>query len=336
MTPPSVPSDPIWPSGGPEDGDGATYLPGERVTMELAIQVMKGYSDTLELARWAEAENLAGLAVADHYLPGVGQNTYALDQLSVLAAVAAGTSDLKLSSLVSPITFRHPAVMLKTAVTIDEISGGRFSLGIGAGWLQEEHDRFGLELPPVGERFDRLTEALDYVRAGLAGGESGFEGRYYTLEGGNRLEPTGHNVRLIVGGGGSRRTPTLAGEKADEFNVFPAREPYGPRIQRALEAAASAGRDPKELTVSTAFPLVVASAPTDVERRLKEVAASRGTTAEVVRTTWSEIGIPMGTPDEYRAGLERLEALGVKRVYFQMSFDTVDQIKRSIELLRGA
>ncbi len=303
--------------------------------MELAIQVMKGYSDTLELALWAEAEELAGLAVADHYLSGVGENTYALDQLTVLAAVAARTSDLKLSTLVSPITFRHPAAMLKTAVTIDEISSGRFSLGVGAGWMQEEHDRFGLGLPAVGERLDRLAEALDYLRTGLGGAESGFKGHYYSLEAGHRLEPTGRNVRLIVGGAGGHRTPALAGEKADEFNVFPGREPFGPRIERALDAAAAAGRDPEELMVSTAFPLVIAG-PGDLERRLDEVAASRGTSADHVRTRWSEMGIPVGAPGEFRESLERLEALGVRRVYFQMSFDSVDQIKRSIALVRDS
>ncbi|MGA7270734.1 MAG: LLM class flavin-dependent oxidoreductase [Acidimicrobiia bacterium] len=304
--------------------------------MQLAVQVMKGYSDTLELARWAEAEGLAGLAVADHYLSGVGENSYALDQLTVLAAVAARTSTLPLCTLVSPITFRHPAVMLKTAVTIDEISQGRFSLGVGAGWMQEEHDRFGLALPPVGERMDRLTEALDYLRAGLEGAEAGFQGRYYNLESGNRLEPAGGTVELIVGGAGAHRTPALAGQKADEYNVFPAREPFGPRIERARKAAARAGRDPGALFVSTAFPLVVAAGPRDVERRLDQVATSRGTSAERVRTRWSEMGIPIGTPAQYREGLQRLESLGIQRVYFQMSFDSVDQIKTSIDLLRSS
>lgn len=302
------------------------------VRMQLAVQTMSSYSASLQLARWAETEGLAGFAVADHYL--VGQDsTYALDQLTLLAAIAAETERIQLSTLVSPITFRHPAVMWKTAVTIDEISGGRFGLGLGAAWMEEEHERFGFDFPATGERFDRMTETLAYLTTMRTGDESGFEGDHYRLAAGPAPEPRGETVRLIVGGSGPRRTPELAGRYADEFNVYPSRHPLGPRIQKARSAAAAAGRDPADLLVSTAFPLVVGADDEEVDLRISQIAASRGSDPERIRSRWPQAGIPVGPPDAYRGGLEALEAEGVERVYFQVAFDSFDDIRRMVGLL---
>lgn len=300
--------------------------------MELAVQTMTNYPDTLALARWAEEAGAAGLAVADHYLSSP-ESTFALDQLTVLAAVAAQTTTLELSSLVSPVTFRHPAVMFKVGQTLDHISGGRFTLGVGAGWMAEEHERFGLSLPEMGERFDRLTEALGYLRAAIGGDESGFSGDYYRLAGGPPLKPTPVNLRLVVGGGGNRRTPDLAGTYADEFNVFPAERPYAERIERARSTAAETGRDPDSLFVSTAFPLVVGENQKDVDESIEEVARLRGTEPERIRTRWAELGIPVGTADEVKSHLEQMEKDGIRRVYFQMAFDSLDRIQHVFGLV---
>lgn len=160
------------------------------VSMQLAVQTMTSYAASLELARWAEEEGLAGFTVADHYLTG-DQATYALDQLTVLAAVAAGTEHIALSTLVSPVTFRHPAVMWKTAVTIDEISGGRFSLGVGAAWMEEEQLEVRVRLPRAWRALERLSEALAYLTALRSGDENGFQGDYYRLASGPTPEPRG-------------------------------------------------------------------------------------------------------------------------------------------------
>lgn len=303
------------------------------VSVQLALQTMRGYADTVELARWAETEELAAFTVADHYLASA-RTSYALDQLTVMAAVAVETERIELATLVSPITFRHPAVMLKTAVTIDEISGGRFSLGVGAGWMEAEHERFGLEFPPTAERFDRLAETLAYLRAAVDGDESGFEGNHYRLAPGPVAQPTGANLRLVVGGSGPRRTPDLAGRFADEFNLSPSEEPYPSRIERARRAATAAGRDPDALAISTAFPVVVGVDETEVDGRIEAVAARRGVEPGEIRTRWSDVGIPIGTVDRYRSHLAALEDEGIRRVYFQVAFDAIEDVQRSIALLR--
>ena len=302
------------------------------MTADLAVQTMTSFESSVTLARWAEENGLAGFAVADHYLSG-RDDPYALDQLVVLGGVAARTERIELSTLVSPITFRHPAVMLKSAATLAEMSGGRFTLGVGAGWMEPEHDLFGLPFPGVGERFEMMTEALGYLTAALDEGAPGFEGRHYRLAAGTTPLPNGPNIRLVVGGSGPTRTPALAGRFAHEFNAFPADTPYQPRIAAARQSAAAAGRDPDELLISCAFPLLVAETAADVERRIVEVGRARRADPERVRTRWSELGIPFGTVDEVRSGLEDLAAAGIQRVYFQLGLDDVETAIHSVSLL---
>ncbi len=294
---------------------------------------MTDYRGTLALAEWAEADGLAALAVADHYLSGP-DDAFALDQLTLLGAIAARTERIELSTLVSPVTFRHPAVMLKAAVTLDEISRGRFSLGVGTGWMPEEHTAFGLDFPPLRERFDRLEDALRYLRAGLSGNGEGYRGRYFRLEEGFAPQPRGEGVKLVVGGGGPQRTPRLAGTFADEFNAFPSSDPYRPRIEVALTAASDVGRDPSSVLVSTAFPLVLGEDEADVAVRIERVAERRGVDPAAVRTRWGELGIPIGTAEQVAARLTAMEAEGVARVYFQVAFDPIEDIQRSVGILQ--
>ncbi|MDX1449968.1 MAG: LLM class flavin-dependent oxidoreductase, partial [Acidimicrobiia bacterium] len=264
--------------------------------MQICVQTMRAYTDTLALARWCEAEEVPALAVADHYLSGLRTDSEGYDQLVILGGIARETSTLDLCTLVSPLTFRHPAVHLKAGVTLDQMSADRFSLGIGAGWMELEHDSFGLELYPMGERFDRLEETLGYLRAALDGSGEGFEGRYYRLAAFDP-QPKPQNLRLIVGGGGKRRTPDLAGRFADEFNVFPDKEtPMHTRVARGIEVARQAGRDPNSLLVSTAFPAFVASDEDAAEALMQRRAERLETTVDEARASLDAYEIPHGTP----------------------------------------
>jgi alkanesulfonate monooxygenase SsuD/methylene tetrahydromethanopterin reductase-like flavin-dependent oxidoreductase (luciferase family) len=300
--------------------------------VEIAIQTMAGYRATLDLARWAEANGIVGLAAADHYLTSDETTSDpALDQLTVLAAVAAGTSSLQLATLVSPITFRHPAVLLKQAVSLDEISGGRFTLGVGTGWMEPEHSLFGIEFPAEAERFDRLEEALGYLRAALAPEPVGFRGRYYTLAPVD-FQPRPTHLRLIVGGTGGRRTPTLAGRFADEFNAYPGRADLAARVVLARAAAAEAGRDPDGLMISSAFPIVAGGTEAEYREALASFARRRGKTPEAIETRLVEVGIPHGTPDRLKEGIGALADLGVSRIYLQVGRADAPTVERSVEV----
>ncbi len=190
--------------------------------MELGLMVEPqfggSYQRLLELARWSEEQGLDAFARSDHYLNGE-ESAHATDALTSFGGLASETERIELVSLVSPLTFRHPGVLAKTAATLDEMSGGRFALGIGTGWMEAEHDAFGIELYTLREGFSRLFETLSYVRAAFAGTE-GFSGRHYDLAAGFEVLPRPVNVPIVVGGSGMKKTPTMAGRFADEYNMF--------------------------------------------------------------------------------------------------------------------
>ena len=150
--------------------------------MDLAVQTRGDWDLVLSAARWAEDRGLAAIALPDHYLErGDETERPAYDHLVHLAALARETSKIELVSLLSPVTFRHPAVYYKMGVTLDEISAGRFTMGIGTGWLDEEFTLFGLPYPDRGTRFEMLDECLAYLTAALSPGSKGFDGEHYQL-----------------------------------------------------------------------------------------------------------------------------------------------------------
>ena len=211
------------------------------------------YDELLGLARWSEANGLDCFARADHYLDG-SDSKPTTDALTTLAGLARDTDTIQLVVLVTPLTFRHPAIIAKSAATIDQMSAGRLGLGIGAGWMHGEHDAFGIELPEVWERFSRLFEVLAYVRSAFTSAE-GFRGRHYELQPIDVLPRPERPIPIIVGGSGPRKTPMYAGRFADEYNMFACgRATLERRVAVMREAAEAAGRNPDDVVVSFASP----------------------------------------------------------------------------------
>ena len=291
--------------------------------MEYAIQIVAPYEELSAAAHFSEARGLPALAVPDHYLyghdPAQAATRPAPDVFVQLGALARETTDLELVLLVSPVTFRHPAVLLKMGIELDLLSGGRFTLGLGTGWMEAEHEVFGFPFPPLAERFEMLEEAVAYIRAGLADPPTGFEGRHFRLLPWP-IRPRARRLRLLVGGIGPRRTPSIAGRYADEFNAF-----HGPgladRIAVARAAAVEAGRDPDALLVSSVTWVVAAPDRADLERRLDRIAARQGRRRDELDRLLEARRAIVGTFDEVRARLAELEALGVRRFYLQGGFD---------------
>lgn len=293
--------------------------------MEYALQVSGPYENVLAAARFSEERGLPALAIPDHYLMAIkeeqARTAPANDPLAQLAGLARETTTLELVVLVSPITFRHPAVLLKTAITIDNMSGGRFSLGVGTGWMDREHEVFGFEYPPVAERFDMLEEALAYLRAGLDPAHPGFEGTRYRLEPFPIAPMPVGRIKLLVGGTGARRTPYLAGTYADEFNVYPGQDMVD-RIARARDAAASAGRDPDALFLSSAGQVVGADTEQELDEILEERARASGMTREELSAYIARRSSPIATWDRLREQMMAMEGAGIRRFYLQGGYDT--------------
>ncbi len=280
------------------------------------------YADLLAAARWTEANGLASMARSDHYYSSRTPTPAATDAFTTLGGLARETTDLRLCVLVSPITFRHPAVIAKAAATVDEMSGGRLDLGLGTGWMELEHHAFGLDFPPWGERFDRLVETLQYLEAAFGDGSGTFSGEYYRFDGNALPKPTG--TRIVVGGSGATRTPTLAGIHAHEYNSFidtPANA--RPRIEVMRRAAEQAGRDPEAVMVSMMGSVFAAPDQASYRELLDREAAKRNLTPSEFEARMLEEGTPIGTPDRVGDALAALADIGVARIYLQW-FDLKD------------
>lgn len=239
------------------------------------------FEKTVAQAKAAEAAGFSLVTVMDHLnqIPGVGvPDEPMLEGWSVLAALARETTTVRLSTLVSGVTYRNPAMLAKTATTLDVISGGRALFGLGAAWYEAEHDAFGFGFPPIKERMDRLDEALTIVRGMFANERSSFEGVHYrTVDVINiprPVQPGG--PRIIVGGGGEQRTLRIAAKHADLTHWFPlGMETLNRKTDLLRQYAEEMGRDPSAIERTMAAPVIAAVDERSKQAILERVPAER-------------------------------------------------------------
>ncbi len=217
------------------------------------------YDDLLAVARRAEQLGFGAFFRSDHYLAmgdalAAGGLPGPTDAWITLAGLARDTSTIRLGTLVTAATFRLPGVLAIAVANVDQMSGGRIELGLGAGWYEQEHTAYGINFPDLGERFERLEEQLEIV-TGLwstpAGQAFTFAGKHYELTDSPALpKPAqGGHLPIIVGGGGQRRTPRLAARFATEFNLgFRSVDDFTAQRQRVLDACSAIGRDPASMS----------------------------------------------------------------------------------------
>ena len=220
------------------------------------------WDEILELARHCEATGWDGVYVADHFMPH-GDFTPDVDQSrpldgdtlecwSVVAALAAAVPRLRLGTLVSSVTYRHPAVLANVAAAVDNISHGRLLLGIGAGWQENEHAAYGIDGGTVSERLDRFEEACQLITSLLRERRTTFAGEHYRVtDAPNQPAPVQRPLPLLIGGGGERRTMRIAARYADEWNFWSTPEVLADKVRVLHDHCDALGRDPAELRVST-------------------------------------------------------------------------------------
>ena len=222
------------------------------------------FDRVVEQARAAEDAGFSLVTVMDHLyqIPGIGPVTEPmLEAWSTLAALARETGRVRLGTLVTGVTYRNPALLAKTATTLDVLSGGRAIFGIGAAWNEEEHIGYGFDFPPLRERMDRLDEALTIARAMFTQDRPSFTGRYYrideVLDVPRPIQPGG--PRVMVGGGGEQRTLKIAAKHADMTHWFPLGLEVLRHKKDVLAGHCDAiGRDPATVELTMAAPVVVA------------------------------------------------------------------------------
>jgi len=214
------------------------------------------WKDILEITTHCEQTGWDGVYFADHFMPN-GPGPEALDGntlecWSVIAALAASVPRLRLAPLVTSVTYRHPAVLANIAAAVDQISAGRLSLGIGAGWQENEHASYGITLGGVRERMDRLEEAAHILRSLLGERRTTFSGRYFQLtDAPNQPAPVQDRLPLLIGGGGEQRTLRIAARYADHWNYWSTPDVLAHKLAVLRRHCDDLGRDPADIHIST-------------------------------------------------------------------------------------
>jgi F420-dependent oxidoreductase-like protein len=206
----------------------------------------QSFEEVAEIARHAEATGWDGLWYADHFMPDAADTSAPWPEAwTTLAGLAACVPRIRLGTLVTGNTYRHPAVLAKMAATVDHISRGRAVLGLGAGWQQNEHLQYGIGFGSVGERLARLEEACQVIRSLFAEKSASFEGQHYRLEAASlEPKPLQNPLPLLIGGGGEKVTLRIAARFADEWNVWGDVETLRHKGQVLDRHCADVGRDP--------------------------------------------------------------------------------------------
>jgi F420-dependent oxidoreductase-like protein len=292
-----------------------------RVCLMIEGQEDVTWEQWLALAGACEEHGLEGLFRSDHYQSVMGvRQRGSLDAWATLAALAARTSRIRLGTLVSPATFRHPSVLAKNVVTVDHVSGGRVELGLGAGWHEGEHRAYGFEFPPTPIRMERLAEQLEIVTRSWTEDGFDFQGRHYQVQDLRALPKPVQRPRptLLVGGGAGPRSLALAARYADEYNTLGVPlEELAERRRRLLAAWGEAGRDPGTARLSLMTTCVVGRDRAEVEERVGRVLAVTGSHDSVAEVVDARPHWLLGTVDEVADRLRALEAAGVSRVMLQ-------------------
>jgi F420-dependent oxidoreductase-like protein len=304
----------------------------------LMVEGQEGetWPDWVAIAEAVEASGLDGLFRSDHYLSMNGPGANAMDAWAILSGLAARTTRIRLGTMVSPATFRHPSVLANMAGTVDHISNGRVELGLGAGWYEAEHRAFGFGFPPTATRFTVLEEQAEIIHRQWTEDDVSFSGRHFTLEHCTaRPKPVQQPPPLIIGGSGKPRTVGVAVRFGAEYNVSVFSTEQCGQLRTALDRECERqDRDPASLRFSAfAQNAVIGTSRADVARKIADLQrefdhGTGGLLAEPVDRWFT------ATVDEAVERLSEWAAAGAHRVLLQHQFwsdlDTIALIGEEI------
>jgi F420-dependent oxidoreductase-like protein len=306
-----------------------------RVALMIEGQEDVTWDDWVALAETCERAGIEALFRSDHYVSVMGQHERgALDAWGTINALAARTSTLRLGTLVSPASFRHPSILAKLATTADHVSGGRIELGVGTGWSEIEHRAYGFPFLPMRERVDVLAEQLEIIHDGHWGkGDAySFSGKHYTLK---DLDARPRPVQaphppLLMGGAAGPRAARLAARFADEYNTVMATVEEVVERRAAIAAACeAAGRAPMPFSLMTTT--VIGADAAELDRRTAALEAWTGQNVDREQAAASWI---FGTLDQAVERLRAYAEAGAARVFLQhlvhRDLDAVELIGREL------
>ena len=277
------------------------------------------------IADRVESLGLDSLSRSDHFFSLMGHpERPALECWTSLTALAQRTQRIRFGPLVSPMTFRHPAMLARMATAVDLLSNGRLVVGLGAGWNDAEHEAFGIALPPLKERFDRLEEGIAVIKALWSGGPVDLEGRYYPLRRAAAYPRPQQRPAppVLIGGDGEIRLLRIVAKDADEWNSHaPGPEVYKVKRAKLEEHCRAVGRDPHQIHRSWMGGVLIGRDATEVAEKGRWMQSflpalsgvpSDAAPDQLRRRSWI-----VGTPDQVALQLQAWSALGIERVMFQ-------------------
>ena len=283
----------------------------------LEPQQGASYDDQVAVAKAAESLGFSAFFRSDHYLAMSGDGLPGpTDSWVTLAGIARETSEIRLGTLVTSATFRHPGPLAISVAQVDAMSAGRVEFGIGAGWFEAEHRAYAIPFPALGERFDRLEEQLDIITgmwSSPVGDTFDYTGTHYHVADSPALPKPVQRPHppIIIGGGGAKRTPALAARFAAEFNLaFPTLDFVGVQLGRVQSALHAIGRAGDDIVYSAAFAVCAGRDEAQIARRADAISRD----VDELRANTPLVG----TPNEIVDRLGPFAEAGVQRVYLQL------------------
>jgi F420-dependent oxidoreductase-like protein len=277
-------------------------------------QFNASFAQAREVAQAADESGFDSVWVVDHLISVLNEAETVLEAWTEITAIGAITQRVRIGQIVLCVSFRHPPLLAKMAATLDQVTGGRLIVGLGAGWHSGEYEQYGYAYPPIGTRLRQLDEACQILRRLWSEERTTFEGRHFQVRNA-QLSPKPAQPRLpiMIGGGGEKVMLRLVAEHADIWNNLGAYHGDAAHKREVLrEHCRAIGRDPAEILVTQQTLAAIAMDRTDAARRTEKVVAELGfldATPELALT---------GTPEEIRTRVEKNRALGING--FMMSF----------------
>ena len=235
------------------------------------------FDQLLELWQRSEALDYDWVSVFDHFMPifGPDPDGPCFEGVTLMAALAAHTSKIRVGMLVTGVTYRHPAVAANMAATIDHISGGRAEYGVGAAWFEKEHDQYGIPFPRIGVRMDMLDEACHVIRGLWTEERFSFEGKHFRLTDAQmEPKPLQEHMPLVIGGSGEKRTLKIVAEHGDVWNTFHGDlDLFQHKLDVLSQHCADVGRDPADIRKSVTFRAILAEDEAELEEKRAAIAS---------------------------------------------------------------
>jgi F420-dependent oxidoreductase-like protein len=295
--------------------------------MKFGVKTGQGGYTYEELKKvWSAAEQLGydSAWLYDHFYSLSGKNEPCLEAWTTLSALAAATRKLQIGTMVTSVSYRHPALLAKMATTVDIVSDGRLILGIGAGWYEEEYHGYGYEFPDASTRVRQLKEALIVIRKLWTEERASFNGQYYMLRDAiNEPKPRQKTPKILVGIGEGRKTmPYLAVRFGDGFNTIGSIEDCQAILGEIRRNCEKYGRKFEDLERSWQGFVIIGSNEAEVEKVIADAAKERGQSPQEFRKVAAERGYIIGRPDDVTKPLRQLKEMGINHFLIVFPNDT--------------